>query len=95
MTSRNRFAVSGFLSYVFYSLGLVLAVACLVMVLAGNTDLVGRLNHTSVPLSWLLGIGSILAFVAFEYLESDSAERSETNYLEFSMEAAQREPELS
>jgi hypothetical protein len=40
--------------------------ACVAVVLAGNTDLVWRFEHTGFPLSWAFGGAAIFAFLADE-----------------------------
>ena len=50
----------------FYWLGVTLTLACFAFVMAGNTELVGRFEHRGFPLSWALGLGAVLAFLAAE-----------------------------
>ena len=51
---------------VFFWSGVVMALACLALVLAGNTEMVFRLERTSLPLSWVFGIVAILEFATAE-----------------------------
>lgn len=50
----------------FYWIGLAMTVGSIVLVLAGNTELLWRLEHTGFPLSWGLAAVAILAFLAAE-----------------------------
>ncbi len=52
-------------------IGVILALACVAVILAGNTEIVWQSEHGGFPLSWVLAAGAILAFVATEF--SDSA----------------------
>jgi hypothetical protein len=61
----------------FYWLGVALAGACLVLILARNPELVWQFNQTGIPLSWIAGVVSILAFLAAEYYDAAPVE-SET-----------------
>jgi hypothetical protein len=54
----------------FYWMGMVMTVACLALILAGNTEMLWRFEHTAFPLSWICAVGAVLAFVAFELCES-------------------------
>jgi hypothetical protein len=55
-----------------YWIGVVTAIACFAFVLAGNTDLLWRFEHTSFPLSWAFAGAAILAFLAAEFSNSAS-----------------------
>jgi len=46
-----------------------LALACLAVVLAGNTELVWRFEHSGFPLSWVLAGAALLAFLATEFCD--------------------------
>jgi len=61
---------------VFHSLGLVMTLAFIALVLAGNTDLVWRFEHTGLPLSWMCGVTAILAFLVAEFCDSTLAPSS-------------------
>ena len=50
----------------FYWVGIVLALACMGLVLAKNTPFVIRWERAPIPLCWLAGIGSILSFILAE-----------------------------
>jgi predicted cobalt transporter CbtA len=50
----------------FYWLGTVMTLACLALIVAGNTELLYRVEHTRFPLSWALAGIAVLAFVAAE-----------------------------
>jgi hypothetical protein len=53
-------------SSAFYWVGVCMTVACVGLVLAGNTKIGFRLEHLDYPLSWIAaGIG-VLAFLASE-----------------------------
>ena len=54
----------------FYWIGVVMTLACFAFVLAGNTDLVWRFEHTRFPLSWAFAGASILAFLGAEFCAS-------------------------
>jgi len=56
-----------------YWIGVAMTVACLVLTVAGNTELLWRFEHTGLPLSWALAGAAVLAFVAFEFCDSDSS----------------------
>jgi hypothetical protein len=49
-----------------YWIGVAMAIACFALVLAGNTELVWRFEHTRLPLSWMFAGGAVLAFLATE-----------------------------
>jgi hypothetical protein len=50
----------------FYWLGVTMTLGCLALVVAGNTDLVGRFEHKGFPLSWAFGVAAVVAFLAAE-----------------------------
>jgi hypothetical protein len=50
----------------FYWIGVAMTLACFALVLAGNTELLGRFEHRRFPLSWAFGGGAIFAFLAAE-----------------------------
>jgi type IV secretory pathway TrbF-like protein len=63
----------------FYWLGVALACACIVLILARNPELVWQSNQTGIiPLSWIAGAASILAFLAAEYCDAAAPVGSET-----------------
>jgi len=57
----------------FYWIGVAMALACLAFVVAGNTELVWRFEHTGFPLSWALAGAAVLAFLAFELCDYSSS----------------------
>jgi hypothetical protein len=74
--TRNRIAT---IQDVFYWAGVALAFACLLLLLAGNTEIGWRLEHANLPVSWLAGALAILAFLAAEYLDSTEATPAEVD----------------
>ena len=52
-----------------YWIGMIMAVACVFLVLAKNTTLLSPLDSGSVPLSWVFGGLAIFAFVVYEHLD--------------------------
>jgi hypothetical protein len=50
----------------FFWTGVLMTLACLALVFAGNTSLGYRLEHTGFPLSWAFAGVAILEFVAVE-----------------------------
>jgi hypothetical protein len=50
----------------FYWAGIVLALVCMGLVVAKNTPLVWRLETAPLPVCWLAGVGSIVAFILSE-----------------------------
>jgi hypothetical protein len=61
----------------FYWIGSAMALACFAVVFAGNTELLWRFEHGVFPLSWAIGAGSVLAFLAYEFIPSASSRYSE------------------
>lgn len=57
----------------FNGIGVVLALACFATVVAGNTELVWRFEHSGFPLSWVLAGAAILAFLATEFCDSTAS----------------------
>jgi hypothetical protein len=56
--------------WTFYWIGMAMAAACIVLVLAGNTERLWRFEHAHIPLSCVSGIVAMLAFVMAEYCDS-------------------------
>ena len=56
-----------------YWIGVAMILASLVFIMAGNTEVLWRFEHTGLPLSWALAGAAVLAFVAFEFCDSDSS----------------------
>jgi hypothetical protein len=54
------------MSRTFCGLGLVMTLATLALILAGNTEVAYRFEHTGFPLSWGFAAIAILAFLAAE-----------------------------
>ena len=52
-----------------YWIGVIMAVACVFLVLAKNTTLGSLLDRGSVPVSWVFGSLAIFAFVVYEHLD--------------------------
>ena len=61
----------------FYWIGVASTLACVAFVLAGNTELVWRFEHTGLPLSWAFGGAAILAFLVDEFCDSTASLPSE------------------
>lgn len=57
----------------FNSIGVVLTLACFAVVVAGNTELLSRFEHTGFPLSWILAGAAVLAFLATEFCDSSAS----------------------
>ncbi len=72
--AKNRLGL-GSISTFCYWVGIAMAIACVGMIAAGNTNVLWRLEHTRLPLSWVMGIAAVLAFLAAEL--SDSGSRME------------------
>ena len=85
MSSANRALTSGF-----YWIGVAMTVACFAFVLAGNTALVSRFEHTGWPLSWAFGVIAILAFLGAELSHSAFSRPSQAKD-----RSAQLAPELA
>jgi hypothetical protein len=56
-----------------YWVGVAMTLACLVLIVAGNTELLWRFEHTGLPLSWAFAGVAVLAFAAFEFCDSASS----------------------
>jgi hypothetical protein len=54
------------MSRTFCGLGLVMTLATLALILAGNTEFAYRFEHSRFPLSWGFAAVAILAFLAAE-----------------------------
>ena len=69
-------------------IGVILTLACVAVILAGNTELVWRFEHAGFPLSWVLAGAAILAFLATEFCDSTAAlpEEAEDSIPQFSSE---------
>ena len=62
----------------FYWIGIAMAVACVFLILAGNTESLWRFEHARIPLSWVAGAVAMLAFLLAELCDSALAAVSET-----------------
>jgi hypothetical protein len=67
----------------FYWIGMIMSLACFVLVLAGNTELIYRLEHSGFPLSWTSAVVAMLSFLAAEFCHTDSlsSEQEESSEL--------------
>ncbi len=75
VAKRSRTA---FLYAVFYWIGIVMIIACLAVILVGNTEAVYRFEHTRFPLSWAFATVAILAFLAAEFCHAIDSMPGET-----------------
>jgi len=50
----------------FFWMGVAMTLACIALILAGNTEMFYRLERTSFPLSWAFAGVAILEFLAAE-----------------------------
>jgi len=65
--------------------------ACLALIVAGNTEFVWGFEHSGLPLSWAFAGGAVLAFVAFEVCDTSSVpgeEEEESSHLSAEWETA-------
>ena len=62
----------------FYWIGMVMTLACLTFVLASNTELLFRFEHTAFPLSWAFAGLAVVAFLAAESCQPAESLTSET-----------------
>ena len=60
---------------VFFWTGVLMTIACIALVFAGNTELGYRLEHTGFPLSWAFAAVALLEFVAVELCHQSSLAR--------------------
>ncbi len=70
----------------FYWTGMIMALACIALVVAGNTELIYRFEHSGFPLSWTSAIAAMLSFLAAECCHTDSLSSEEE-------ESSERAPE--
>jgi hypothetical protein len=61
----------------FYWIGVAMTLACFALVLAGNTEVLWRYEHTGLPLSWVGGVIAVLSFLAAEFCPLPSGAESE------------------
>jgi hypothetical protein len=66
-----------------YCAGVVMTLACVAFILAGNTEVLWPLEHARIPLSWVFGGIAVLSFVAAEIcpLPSDASSEVEDEYV--------------
>jgi hypothetical protein len=69
-----------------------MTVASIVLVLAGNTELAGMVEHSGFPLSWGFAVAAILAFLAAEASDpkAPSSVKREAELRSFPQEAIER-----
>ena len=60
-----------------YWIGVIMAVACVFLIVAQNTTLVWSLDRAPVPLSWVFGGLAIFAFVVYDPPEESFEDPSE------------------
>jgi uncharacterized membrane protein YdjX (TVP38/TMEM64 family) len=53
-----------------YWIGMAMSLACVVLVVAGNTELLGRFEHGGFPVSWICAGAAVLAFLVAEACHS-------------------------
>lgn len=63
----------------FFWMGVVMTIATVALVFAGNTELVYHLERTSFPLSWAFGGVAICEFVAAEFCHEANIRASRKN----------------
>jgi hypothetical protein len=56
----------------FYWTGVAMTVACIALIVVGNTEFAWRLEHTGFPLSWAFAGAAMLAFLAAEVCDYES-----------------------
>jgi hypothetical protein len=79
MSTTKRNWVAGYYAGFFW-MGVVMTLACIALILAGNTETFYRLERTSFPLSWAFAGVAILEFLAAEICHHyDSAAREAQN----------------
>ena len=65
MSTTRRNWTAGFYAGLYW-IGMVMTLACLALILAGNLEPVYRFEHTRFPLSWAFAAVAVLAFLAAE-----------------------------
>jgi len=90
MSTGKRIGATGF-----YWIGVAMTLACFAFVLAGNTDLVWRFEHTGFPLSWAFAGVAVLAFLGAEFSQPafSRPSRAEIRSSQLSPEMAASESE--
>jgi len=74
MSKSDRSRVSRYYS-AFFWMGVAMTLACVTIILAGNTEMFYRLERSSIPLSWVFGGVAILEFLAAEYCHRSDLRR--------------------
>jgi hypothetical protein len=66
----------------FYWIGIAATLVCFALILAGNTELLWRFEHTGFPLSWAVGALAVVSFLAAELcpVQSSAAPDYEGEY---------------
>jgi len=77
MATRRNWTAVFYMS--FYWTGIVMVLACLALILVCNTDLFYRFEHTRFPLSWMVAIMAVLAFLAAELCHPVDTPTSKTD----------------
>jgi len=54
-----------------------MTLACVAFILAGNTEMLWRLEHARIPLSWVFGGVAVLSFLAAELCPLPSGRTSD------------------
>jgi len=62
----------------FYWIGVATTIACFALIVAGNTELLGRFEHRGFPLSWTFAGIAVLAFLAAEFSDSTPSRPDES-----------------
>jgi len=74
----------------FYWIGVAMTLACFALVLAGNTELLGRFEQRGLPLSWMCAGFAAMAFLLAEFASSAASnEQDESSRLAVEFEAAE------
>ena len=85
----------------FYWIGVFMTLACLALILAGNTQVGYRFEHGGFPMSWALASLAVLAFLAAEFFRpaalpaSDESQDEESSEFAAEWEAVRFEPDLT
>jgi hypothetical protein len=74
----------------FYWIGVAMTAGCFALVLAGNTEMLWKLEHARFPMSWAFGALAVLSFLAAEVCPPASDFVGETE--EYRLSSAEWEP---
>ena len=90
MSAFGRTRTSG-LYDALYWIGVAMTLACFALLLAGNTEVLWRYEHSGFPLSWAAGVIAVLSFLAAEFctLPSDPGSEQEELALSAELEAVE------